>query len=124
MNRRTLKKHCKRAVPILIAEYGYHETDFMPADGSETIDAPTRMERQYVERGFLKPGALRGTMIIWQRTSYEYDEWDCKLASELLDEIRWVEKQDWSPTDCEEDGMPVRNVGDELGQVLAEALAR
>lgn len=46
MNLRTLKKHCQRAKAILIAEHGYGETDFKPADGSETFYAPPTLEKR------------------------------------------------------------------------------
>lgn len=87
MNRRTLKQHCRRAVRILIAEHGCRAEDFQPSDGEEAVDAPTRMERRFVEHGFLHPGPLAGTPLLWLKASYEYDEWDAHLPSEFLKEI-------------------------------------
>ena len=96
MNLRTLKKHCQRAVVILIAEHGYKPSDFARSDGEEAISAPTRMERRFVRNGFLEPGPLKGTWLLWQKTSYEYDEWDADLPSVMLDEIIFWSK--WQPT--------------------------
>ncbi len=87
MNRRTLKKKCSRAMSVLIAKHGYHAERFHAADGDETIDAPCRMEKRFVRHGFISPGVLKGTMLLWERTSYEYDEWDCTLPTEVLAEI-------------------------------------
>lgn len=87
MNRRTLKKHCARARESLIREHGYRPENFVRSKGDETIDAPPAMERSFVQRGFLEPGPLRGTWLLFQRTSYEYDEWDYSLPNEVLGEI-------------------------------------
>ena len=91
MNRRTLKKHCKRAASILIEKHGYDPKDFHPADGDECIYAPTNMERRYKRGGdgyfWLEPGPLKGTMLLWERVSVEYDEWDCKFPNEVLSDI-------------------------------------
>lgn len=94
MNLRTLKKHCIRAKATLIAEHGYREDAFSPASGEETIDAPSRMERRFVCRGFLDPGPLKGTPLLWSRTSYECDDWDCFLPTELLAQIKAWENFD------------------------------
>lgn len=92
MNRRILKKHCKQAMEILIREHGYRADQFAPSDGQESVDAPTNMEKRRRRRrfdvpGFLNPGPLKGTPLLWQRTSHEYDEWDAKLPTEVLAEI-------------------------------------
>lgn len=87
MNLRTLKKHCKRAVAVLIEKHGYEASNFTPADGAEAFYAPPKMERRFVRNGFLCPGVLKGTPVIWRRVSAEYDEWDCSLPSELLADI-------------------------------------
>lgn len=96
MNLRILKKLCKRAVPILVGQYGYRLESFTVADGSEAIDAPVGMERRFVRHGFIDPGLLKGTPVIWQRVSYEYDEWDCFLPSEILSEHEFW--KDWEPS--------------------------
>lgn len=96
MNRRTLKKLCKRAVPILIAKHRYKPEDFTPADGDESIYAPPGMEKQFVRHGFIELGPLKGTPLLWVKTSYEYDEWDATLPSEMLRDIEfWAT---WEPT--------------------------
>jgi hypothetical protein len=87
MNRRTLKKHCWRAAAILIAEHGYHADAFQTADGTETVDAPPSMERRAVEHGFLSPGPLKGTPLMWELD--HNGEVDAKLPSEVLAEIRY-----------------------------------
>lgn len=84
MNRRTLKKHCKRAMKVLIERHGFPADSFHPADGDETLEAPNGMERRFVRRIWLEPGPLPGTMLLWLRTSYECEEWDCELPSETL----------------------------------------
>lgn len=98
MNRRTLKKHCKRAVPILIERYGYKPDAFNPADGSETVDAPTSMERRNVRHGFLEPGPLPGTPVCWL-IDY-FGEGDCYLPSEMLKDREFEENcpDDWMAT--------------------------
>lgn len=96
MNRRTLKKACKRAVPILIAQHRYKPEDFTPAEGDESIYAPPGMEKRFVRHGFIELGPLKGTPLLWVKTSYEYDEWDSTLPSEMLREIEfWAT---WEPT--------------------------
>lgn len=91
MNLRTLKKHCRRAVATLIEKHGYKPEDFTPADGSESIYAPPGMERQYVHGSFLDR-VLPGTPLLWQKTSYEYDEWDAYLPSEFLKDLDFWSK--------------------------------
>lgn len=90
MNLRIIKKQCKQAMAILIAEHGYRPSDFLPADGEEAVYAPCGMEKRYERHGFLEPGPLPGTPILWKKASYEYDEWDAYLPSEeLRDIIHW-----------------------------------
>lgn len=92
MNRRTLKKHCQRAMVTLIRDHRYKAADFSRARGDETLDAPAGMERRFVERsGMLKPGPLKGTPLLWEKASYEYDEWDCRLPSQVLADIEYWE---------------------------------
>lgn len=99
MNLRTLKKHCKRAVPILIRDHGYKTSDFTPAEGDETVDTPHGMEKRHEWRGFLRPGPLKGTPLLWCRVSHEYDEWEARLPSEWLKEIEfWA---DFKPSENE-----------------------
>lgn len=96
MNRRTLKKHCARAMRRLIAEHGFRADQFLPADGGEAVVAPARMERRFVCREFLEPGPLPGTMLLWRRTSYETDEWELMLPTEMLEDIELAAGADWS----------------------------
>lgn len=98
MNRRTLKKHCQRAMRILIEKHNYDLGDFHPSDGNESIYAPKGMERRFVWHGFLEPGPLKGTPLLWERTSYEYNEWDCALPSAVLADIEFwngLTDDDW-----------------------------
>ncbi len=97
MNRRTLKKKCRRAMEALIARHGYARDSFVASDGGESIYAPPGMERRFDRNGFLDPGPLKGTMLLWQKTSYEYDEWDAALPSEVLREVEFWEV--YQPTD-------------------------
>ncbi len=94
MNRRTLKKHCIGAKAVLIARHGYSEAAFSAARGDESIYAPSAMERRHVSNGFLDPGPLKGTPVLWERVSVEYDEWDCFLATERLEQIEAYENFD------------------------------
>lgn len=87
MDLRLLKAKCKRAVDVLVREHGYSRDRFTPADGSETFDAPSDLDAKFVRNGFIEPGVHKGTLVYWYRCSYEYDEWDCKLPSEMLSEI-------------------------------------
>ena len=87
MNRRILKKRCKRAMEILIRDHGYKPAAFRLATGDESIDAPTAMEAQFQRHGFLEPGPLPGTPLLWVRTSYECEEWDARLPCQRLEDI-------------------------------------
>jgi hypothetical protein len=88
MNRRTLKKKCKRAMQVLIEVHGYPVSDFARASSDETLDAPPSMEKRFVRSsGFFS--ALKGTWLRWYQCSYEYDEWECELPSEKLREIEF-----------------------------------
>ena len=91
MNRRTLKKKCKRAMAVLIEKHGYRPDQFLPADGWEAIDAPKSMEGRFVRRGFLEPGPLKGTPLLWCQVSYECDEWDADLPTRVLADIEFWE---------------------------------
>lgn len=89
MIRRILKKRCKRAMEVLIAEHGYRPADFQPATGEEAIDAPPGMEARFVRRGWMEPGVLKGTPLWWERYSMCNDA-DARLPSTLLaDLILW-----------------------------------
>lgn len=89
MNRRTLKKKCRRAMAILIEQHGYGADSFKPADREEAVYAPAAMERRFVRHGFLNPGPLKGTPLLWTKDSYEYDEWSANLPCEVLNEIEF-----------------------------------
>lgn len=95
MNRRTLKKLCHRAKAELIATGQFNASDFDSADGEETIDAPRGMETRFIRNGFLEPGPLKGTPLMWFRTSYEYDEGDYKLPTAILADIKLWENFDY-----------------------------
>jgi hypothetical protein len=97
LNPRTLKKKCKRAVAILIAQHGYKATNFTSSDGTETVYAPARMERGREHPDYLMP--LAGTPLLWVRVSYECDDWEPKLPSEFLAEIEFWEKN--PPTEAD-----------------------
>jgi hypothetical protein len=104
MNRRTLKKHCWRAVAVMIAEYGYSLHDFMSSDGSESVDAPIGMERRFVENGFLRPGPLAGTPL-WFELTY-LGGMNVKLPSEMLKEIElWRDVGEMLKNDKSADGV-------------------
>ncbi len=90
MNRRTLKKHCKRAMETLIQKHGYARGSFMQAVGDETLDAPCEMERRYVRNDFLEPGPLKGTWLLWE--SYHSGDGDWCLPISLLRDIEAWER--------------------------------
>lgn len=95
MDLRALKKRCKEAVEVLVRDHGYSRDAFSLADGSEAFDAPHGLEKRFTWEGWIEPGVLKGTPVYWHRCSYEYDEWDCKLPSEMLDEINhWASMTD------------------------------
>ncbi|BCW88034.1 hypothetical protein sos41_11720 [Alphaproteobacteria bacterium SO-S41] len=96
MNLRTLKKHCRRAVAILIAEHGYRPDDFLPAAGEETLDAPIGMEARFVRNGFLSPGPLAGTPLAWARGWYGSEGEEPVLPIDVLSEI--ILWRDFEPT--------------------------
>lgn len=51
------------------------------ATGEESIDAPPGMEARFVRRGWLEPGALKGTPLYCDRSDREADP---KLPNEML----------------------------------------
>lgn len=89
MDLRELKKRCKAAVDVLVKDHGYRRDDFTPADGEETFYAPPDLNERFVRNGFIDPGVHKGTLVRWYRCSYEYDEWDCELPSEILRDIEF-----------------------------------
>ena len=92
MDLRELKKRCKKAVEILVRDHGYQRDQFTTADGSETFYAPSNLDEKHVRNGFIDPGVHKGTLVHWYRCSYEYDEWNCELPSEILSEIEFWAK--------------------------------
>lgn len=91
MDLRALKKRCKEAAEVLVSKHGYPRDSFTPADGRETLNAPADLEPRFVRGDWIEPGVLKGTLVHWARCSYEYDEWDCKLPTDILDEIEFWE---------------------------------
>lgn len=92
MNLRILKKLSKRAEP-LIREIGQH-IDIGPADRDETLYAMDGMPRHQVKHSsFIAP--LQGTPLVWERTSYEYDEWDATAAWQWLENHVQACTYDW-----------------------------
>ena len=93
MNRRQFKKACKKAAARLQAEFP-GEFEIVSAEGDETLYAPRGYEPPRGEfRRFATP--LRGTALVWERTSYETDEWDCRSALEIYESRRAAEDFDW-----------------------------
>lgn len=91
MDLRALKGKCRDAVDVLVRDHGYRREHFSAADGSETFYAPPDLDAKHVRNGFIEPGVHKGTLIYWSRSSYEYDEWDCALPSEMLSQIEFWE---------------------------------
>lgn len=100
MNRRQWKKACKRAAAELERRFpGEHE--FVPAEGDEVVCPPLG----YVPPGRPRPGLKRrlwridfkydspprGTPVLWERSSYEYDEWECRTALDVLADVEFAE---------------------------------
>lgn len=94
MNLRILKKQCKRAVEVLIAEHGFRPDQFKPADGDETVDASGSMPARFLRHDSLHPGPLPGTPLYWEK-SYWDDDADAKLPSEVLRDIICIEHTNW-----------------------------
>lgn len=92
MTLRALKKQEKRAVKTLIRKHGFSRSDFHPSDGSEAMDAPNNLAKRHNRHGFIDPGPMNGTPLVWERTSYEYDEWDARFPSDVLADLEF----DWS----------------------------
>jgi hypothetical protein len=99
LNRRQWKKACKKAAAEIERRWP-GEYEFGPADGDETVYAPPgydpgRMPNRdlRIERRYTSPP--RGTPMLWERTSYEYDEWDCKTALEVLSQLEFAHDTDW-----------------------------
>jgi hypothetical protein len=76
----------------LIHHHGYARSDFDSSDGTEAVYAPKDISKGSQERGFLRPGPKKGTPLVWYRSSYEYDEWDVTLPSDVLAMIEF----DWA----------------------------
>lgn len=96
MNRRQWKKACKRAAERLAREFP-GEFVITMAEGDECVDAPAGYEPPFgasrADRRY--PDIPRGTPVIWERVSYEYDEWECRTALEIYEQRRAVEDTDW-----------------------------
>jgi hypothetical protein len=100
MNNRQWKKACKLAAAELEREFP-GEFVCAPAEGDECVSAP----RDYVPprneqdspASFRRSHATppRGTPLVWQRTSYEYDEWDARTALDMLADLRHARDYDW-----------------------------
>lgn len=105
MNRRTLKKHCKRAMEVLIRDHCYHPDDFTLSDGDDSLDAPRGMERRFVRNGFLEPGPLKGTPIVWDKVDYFSNDMDCALPSEVLRDLEFWATFEPSAEDLAEIGL-------------------
>ena len=90
MNRRTLKKRCRRAMTALVDGHHFPRRAFVSATGEETLDAPAAIERRFVHHGFMS--ALKGTPLLLVRTSYECDAWSHRLPIDALAEIELVQK--------------------------------
>lgn len=107
MNRRILKKLCKRAAPVLLARYRIvcQPDDEAMFEISSSHGWPHHEVRwsELTDSGYVD--CLQGTLIHSYRCSYEYDEWDYKLAYDLLrEQLAW----DFSEESGEYDeyGMP------------------
>lgn len=79
---------------VLIAEHGYKASDFGPSERGEKLDGVS---------------FLRGTMLLWERVSYEYNDWDSKPAATVLKNIIASDCTNW------------RKMADELEQREDEA---
>lgn len=101
MDLKALKAECRKAVDVLVKEHGYRRDQFTSADGTETLYAPHDLDQKFTSNGFIEPGVHKGTLVYWHRCSYEYDEWDCDLPSEILRQIEY-----WAGM-TEEDAMDV-----------------
>lgn len=98
MNRRQWKKACRKAAEQIKKEFP-NEVQIDIADGTETIDAPSKYEPPYrgrnarLERRYTS--IPRGAPMIWERWSYEYDEWEPVTALQWYRKRRFVEDHDW-----------------------------
>ncbi|RVT96206.1 hypothetical protein EOD42_13905 [Rhodovarius crocodyli] len=100
MNRRILKKQCKRAMEVLIQHHGYRASSFKAATGDECIVVLAKgFDRRQLDDGrpepdwaWLHPGPLKGTPLFYRQVNHEHDEWDHKLPTEELADIT----TDWS----------------------------
>jgi hypothetical protein len=86
MNRRILKKRCKRAMEVLIAEHRFPRAAFHPATGDETVAAPAGIDPRFDWHGFLEPGPLKGTPLYWAKDPMSQDA-DAHLPSVMLEDV-------------------------------------
>lgn len=99
MNKRQWKKACKRAALVLLRDHPELARDLVPAKGDELVDAPRKYRppgrpRSRADRHmarFYAQEAPKGAPLLWERASYEYDEWDAITALEVLNRIRLYE---------------------------------
>jgi len=104
VNRRQWKKACKKAA-LEVEQRWPGQYKFEPAEGDETVYAPHRYQPPGKPRaGFNRrmwriehryASVPKGASIVWERASYEYDEWDCRTALDILDQMEFVESVDW-----------------------------
>lgn len=96
MNRRQWKKACKKAAAE-IAKRWPGQYRFELAAGDETVYSPRGYEpsRSEGRHGRRYTEAPRCAPIVWEKTSYEYDEWEPRTALSVLQELEWMESIDW-----------------------------
>lgn len=96
VNRRQWKKACKKAAAEIARRWPGQYT-FEPAKGDETVYSPPRYKPERCEgrSGRRYTNAPKGAPVCWEKTSYEYNEWEPRPADSLLRELVWVESVDW-----------------------------
>lgn len=102
---RQLKKRSKRAVPILVREYGYTKRDFYRHDGrgDDCIYALAQMkpsqrtrfkwDGKEAESQYCDP--LAGTPMYGRMEGYYEPEWETDAAIVILQNHKWAESIDW-----------------------------
>jgi hypothetical protein len=85
MNLGGLRRRERQAMHELISRGILKRDEFAMADGdgSETVSAPSDLHKRYARHGYVS-NLLRRTPVVWQKVSYEYDEYDAYLPSEIL----------------------------------------
>lgn len=82
MNKRILKKICKKAVPHLVSRYGFKPGEILIADREDPPHAGESLDRKHQDHARLhaRGTVWRGTPFVGMETGWECREWEERTA--------------------------------------------